>query len=154
MELKNLQDFEALPVTITFVRATKRDAWECDQWAVVIGDNPATKFEASYYTGTGLRKAPKGKKNPFKPRSLDYEQWNKENLKPVKPDIAGVMYALLSDATASDYNFNDWAAEYGLSSDSLKAFHTYQHCLEIAASLNNVFKRDERAKMQELLADY
>lgn len=132
-------DFESLPITISYVCETQRDGWNCDQWRVGF-KHPNGFWQTDYFTGLGLRS------------KLKKSSW--ESPRPVKPSIADVMHALLSDAEAIDQSFKDWCDNYAYSDDSLKAFDTYRQCCETAAQLLKVFSRTEIAKMREALQDY
>lgn len=52
-----------------------------------------------------------------------------------KPGLEEVMYALLLDARAVEYSFEDWAAEYGYDSDSRKAEALYRECQRVGYAL-------------------
>lgn len=58
--------------------------------------------------------------------------------KPILPNPADVMYSLLMDSTALNYrSFEDWADEFGYSSDSISAKKIYDACLDIGLRLRN-----------------
>ena len=131
-----LNDIETLPVNVTYVGETRRDDWVCDEWRVAL-TGKAGYWSTSYYTGTGHRREVKG-----------------AVAKPVKPKIADVIYSLLMDASAADYNFSDWCAEYGYSDDSIKALNTYKDCLSIGVALRKYLSPDVVRDARELLKDY
>lgn len=72
----------------------------------------------------------------------------------VAPTPASVLYCLLSDSQASDYNFNDWCDDYGYDNDSIEAFNTYQKCCNTGKSLLKVFTHTQIEALREMLQDY
>lgn len=136
--LDTIEALEALPVKIDYVGATKRDNCDCDQWRVTISSKAGFHF-FDYFTGLGLR---------TKPRT----SW--DTPKPKKPKVADVMYSLIADASSADENFYDWCANYGYSSDSIKALNTYKACLDTARALHKHFSPDTLRQVRELLQDY
>lgn len=129
-------DIEALPVKITYIGATQRNDWKCDQWRVELS-NKLGMWSTDYFTGMGLR----GKPNA----------WGET--KPKKPTIADVLYSLFSDARAADFNFADWCDEYGYSDDSLKALNMYKACLETGTALRKYFSPDQRKAIQFIIEE-
>ena len=151
-------DLETLPITVTYVGEIvspwdDKQARTVDQWQVKITSKSGF-WTTAYYTGTGLRKARKGQKNPYPPRSIAAEAWNRDNLKPVKPSNADILHSLTVDAAAADENFSDWCANYGYSDDSIKALNTYKQCLEIATALRKHFDRATLEAIREAVADH
>ena len=126
-------NIEALPVTIKYV-AEVPSKWDNDKkrtvdlWHVTITSKSGF-HTFDYMTGLGLRK------NPARKGFID-------NSKPVKPTIADVLFCLVNDAEASDFNFADWCNHYGYSDDSIYALNTYKACLETATALRKHFDRD------------
>jgi hypothetical protein len=56
------------------------------------------------------------------------------------PDPANVVSSLILDAGAADYaKFEDWAADFGYESDSIKALRIFEACRNTALDLNRVF---------------
>jgi hypothetical protein len=98
-----------------------------DAWRVSIGG-----FETDYFTGLGHRKGGAS----------------------IAPSAAGVLYSLLMDAEAHDMPFAEWCDNFGYSSDSIKALHTYQQCEETARALKKVFTSEQMAELREALQDY
>ncbi len=126
---------------IQYVCEAARDTWKCDQWRFTLsryryGKRLPQSFD--YYTGLGLRKKPR----------FDGDS------KPQKPHIAGLLYSLISDASACDQSFPDWCGDCGYDTDSMKAFRLYMECCENGKKLAALFSREEREKLAELLADY
>ena len=132
-------NIESLPVKITYVCETQKDGWKCDQWHVEVSwlkQSGNGFYSTDYFTGLGLRRKAK-------------QSWTKDS--PVKPTISDVLYSLFMDASAADYNFNDWCSEYGYSDDSLKALNTYKQCLEIATNLRKAFDAETRKQIQSVI---
>ena len=146
---------------VTFVAnggtAMNKDGWECDHWSVVFtrsGKNPIT-FD--YYTGIGHRES------KF-PMPVDIKrlgknivarvEWEKQNVKPVKPHAASVLYSLLSDARCGEQNFHDFCDELGYNKDSIKDQAIYNACCETLTKMRSFFTLAERQAMDEMLQDY
>jgi hypothetical protein len=151
-------DLETLPITVTYVGEIvspwdDKQARTVDQWQVKLTSKSGF-WTTAYYTGTGLRKARNGQKNPYPPRSIAAEAWNRDNLKPAKPTNADILHSLTMDASAADENFSDWCANFGYSDDSLKALNTYKQCLEIATALRKHFDRATLEAIREAVADH
>lgn len=124
-------DTNTLPIKVTYVGATHKDEWACDQWAIEFS-NKAGYWTTDYFTGLGLRK----------------------HDKPIKPTNDDILHSLILDASAADSNFADWCAEFGCSDDSIKALNTYQACLKTATNLRKYLGRDVVAQLAEQLADH
>ena len=121
--------------TVRFTGATSRDGWECDSWVVTI--SPAKDIgrgiESAYHTGTGHR--------------------NKQG-KPTTPHIAGILYALLSDASLGEDSFSDFCGICGYDTDSRKALAMYLECQGTTEKLRKVFTGDALTTLRDLLQDY
>lgn len=135
-----------------------RDGWTCDEWRVSfqrvhldsrlpVRDKAA--LETAYYTGTGHRKAVKGRKS-----TDPHGCFSNDAVRPVAPTAASVLYSLLQDASGADENFYDWCANYGYDTDSRKALATYEACCIIRADVNKFFTAAERAELAAILEDY
>lgn len=135
----------------TLVGATTRDdKWECDEWRVKLGS-----METRYYTGTGWRKPKPGAfRTTARKGTVAYANWERENLQPVAPYAADVLYSLLSDGEAGNMSFDDWCSEFDYSTDSFKAFNTYQQCCAVGKDLQKVFSAEQRNKLADILQDY
>lgn len=149
-------DFEQLPVTITYVGQTRRDnEWDCDQWSVKISGRGGY-WTTDYYTGLGLR-GPRthdvtdGGPPPTK-GTLMWERLEASR-RPVKPKVIDVLHSLFLDATAADYNFDDWCASYGYDNDSIKALNIYKQCLDTATRLRKYFTKEQRDAIEEAIAE-
>ena len=150
-------DLDTLPITITYVGEIvspwdDKHARTVDQWLVKLTSKSGF-WTTPYYTGTGLRQARSGQKNPYPPRSISAGQWDRDNLKPVKPTKTDILHSLIMDAAAADENFSDWCANYGYSDDSLKALNTFKQCQEIATALRKHFDRATLEAIREAVAD-
>jgi hypothetical protein len=71
-----------------------------------------------------------------------------------RPDLIEVLQALFMDASAANENFEDWANGLGYSSDSRKAERIYKACHKLDAKLENMFSREEREDLAEMLNDH
>lgn len=131
-------NIDALPVKIDYVGETVRDNdWKCDQWRVQL-TSKAGYWSTDYFTGLGLR-------------SKSRQSWATPT--PKKPAVADVLHSLFMDASAADYNFSDWCAEYGYSDDSIKALNIYKQCLETATALRKHFSPEQRQAIQAIISE-
>ena len=130
-------NIEELPVTIRYVGETKRDNWQCDQWAVTITSKYGT-YNTDYFTGLGHRIKAK-------------QSWVSD--RPKVPTIADVMYSLMLDAEASDYSFSDWCDNFGYSDDSINAFDTYRACCKTGEALRKHFTPEQREQIKIITAE-
>ncbi|UAV89765.1 hypothetical protein [Pseudomonas phage COT4] len=135
----------------------KRDDWECDSWSVSFSRDKKERFVTDYHTGIGHRQS----KRPMPPeiaRLGQYIQarvwWERDNLKPVTPQAASVLYSVLRDAEGAEQNFLDWCGDYGYDNDSMKAHKVYTACCELLQKVRAFFTNEERQAMLELLQDY
>ncbi len=68
------------------------------------------------------------------------------------PELADVLYSLVSDSDALDYpTFEDWAENLGYDTDSRQAERTYRACLESALQLRQIIDLDAA---RDALEDY
>lgn len=73
----------------------------------------------------------------------------------IEPDACDVLYSLVSDYGVIDCGgFDDWAAEFGFSTDSRKAEAMYRACLETALKMRGAFGEDTMTALREAFADY
>lgn len=130
--------------------------WEdqaVDHYRVKLG-----AFETDFYQGLGHRKPIKGVNGPVKcpypPHTMGAEAWNKQNVRPVAPTAAAVLYCLLSDMEVIDQSFTDWASDFGYDTDSRKALATYKACCATGLALRKVFTAAQRADLRGMLQEY
>lgn len=71
-----------------------------------------------------------------------------------EPSAASVLYSLLFDSEALDSPFDEWAEDFGYSSDSISAKATYDACIAIGHQMRRTFTPEQMAELRELLADY
>ena len=142
-------------------RGDNGKAWICDEWKTQFerraqSGGVVEKMAHPFYTGTGHRaaKVKMPKSVAVSPRSIAAEQWRAQNVRPVAPTAAGVLYCLLSDARSADQNLHDWCADMSLDPDSRKACATYDACCLILADVRRFFTREERAALDDILQDY
>ncbi len=107
----------------------KSDNWQetAFQWLVDINGQ---KFD--YFTGAGLVDKATGKPNKLK--------------------LDDVLHSLVMDASACEQSFEDWCADFGSDSDSIRALETYRACQKNAAKLRKAGVNIEAER--ERLADY
>lgn len=70
------------------------------------------------------------------------------------PKAADVLTCLLMDASANDYDFEEWAENYGYSPDSREAYSIYEACIQIHRKLKKIFTAQQREDLAKLLQDY
>ena len=133
---QSVADFLAtagVTVTLSYCGTQTRSGWESDAWRVSIKRaGKGREWHTDYYTGLGHR----------------------SNLRPVTPCAAAPLSCLLLDASGADQNFQDWCADYGYDSDSVKALNVYTACCQTLADLRRMFSADERQTLADLLQDY
>lgn len=158
METIEKIDTAALPMKIEYVGKTvkqenREKPWECFEWRVTFS-NKNGHWTLPYYCGMAHVIYPAGKKNPY-PRSVTgWAQWESIYAKPKKPSNDDVLHSLILDASAADYNLQDWCAEFGYSDDSISALNTYRQCLEIATNLRKYLGADVVRKLAIQLQDH
>jgi hypothetical protein len=151
-------DTAKLPIKIEFVAKTiKTDwgdkPWPCFEWRVTFS-NKSGQWVTPYFCGSGHIEYPKGKKNPYPRNVIGHEQYEREWAKPKAPSVDDVLHSLILDASASDYNLQDWCAEFGYSDDSIRALNTYRQCLETATNLRKYLGADVMRALAVQLQDH
>ena len=150
-------DFDQLPVKIDFVRKVDDKEWPHFLWNVTV-DYTSGFWTFSYKCGLGHIEKKRGAlpmpNPPYRKGTLAYESWERKNTQPKKPSVSDVMYSILMDIQADDSSFNNWCDEYGYSSDSMKAFKTYQTCCEYAVFVRKAFTVEQIEQMRKALEDY
>lgn len=75
--------------------------------------------------------------------------------KPLQPDMADVLYSLVSDADVLDISsFEEWASDLGYDTDSRQAEKTYRACLDIALKLRNGLSEEGLRRLREACQGY
>lgn len=77
-------------------------------------------------------------------------------LQKVTPKLEEVCHSLLSDGAAyfDGQRFEEWAGDFGYSSDSIKAKETFEACDKIGRDLNRALSREELAGLREWAGNY
>lgn len=74
---------------------------------------------------------------------------------PILPDVADVLYSLVSDSRVLDSGgFEEWASDCGYDADSRSAEVTYRACLEIALKLRAAIGEAGLETLQTAFEDY
>jgi len=139
-------------IACTYMGTTSRDNWNCDEWRFTLTRKESgniERFEFPFFTGVGLRQpsnVPTKYPAPLKAK----HQWEK----PVAPHPADLVYSLLLDGAAANVSFNDWCADYGYDSDSIKALSTYQECCKTGETMRRMFTVEQRQALADALQDY
>ena len=71
-----------------------------------------------------------------------------------EPEKEDVLDALFMDASAKDFSFEEWCAEFGYNDDSISALETYKACLNHAEELEYLLGSNYdsvRDEVQELV---
>lgn len=135
---------------------TRNDNWECDAWNIAISAKGKTE-SFNYFTGLGHRQS-KYKMPPhiatLGPKILARVEWEKEYVKPVRPNVASVLHAVILDSSALDTSFTYWCADFGYDEDSIKAFNTYNECCENGKKLISLIGRELFNQLKDALQDY
>lgn len=74
----------------------------------------------------------------------------------VKPTLNDVCHSLLMEGSAffDGERFEEWAANFGYSSDSIRAKETFETCDRIGRDLSRALSRDELAALREWVGNY
>lgn len=73
----------------------------------------------------------------------------------IRPELVDVMYSLVMDADALQYDtYEDWAASYGYEEDSRKGEKIYNECRRLGSDLRKLVSYAGLEKLQELYQDY
>lgn len=158
--VQNYLDSIGIKVSTVYCGETVRDAnWQCDAWRITVAAGKVSHtFE--YYTGLGHRVdnvtaklARVALKNVSK-NSIAWRDGVLNNQITVYPAVAGLLYSLQFDAGACEQSFDYWCSEYGYDTDSRKALETYLLCQQNAGKYNQLFSREQREIIAEMLQDY
>lgn len=166
--VKAYLDCTGIQYSVVYIRVsniTSNIDTPMDKWCVSLGNQ---WFD--FYTGLGLRNLVDDKIRKMarfdSPHMTEKDKINNthtyrqykskcESLRtPNPPSAASVLYALLSDSDALEYNFTDWCDMLGYSDDSISAKTTYLMCMENAHKLRKVLPRTNMEKIKELLENY
>ena len=114
--------------------------WEYFEWHIELRCEDRTMIVPSYKTGTGLakRRCYNGQYTQQQLNTGRHDLSPSVTVKPTAPTLADVMHSLLSDSDALDYPFAEWAENYGLGSDSIKALNTYLQCQRYGTQLTQL----------------
>jgi hypothetical protein len=110
----------------TFCGYISDTGWPHFLWSIQINNQ-------MFVYKTGIGHCTKNRPEPGRksvPASLDGEP-----VRAYVPSQDDVLEALFSDASAEGENFHSWCENLGYKVDSLKAFNTYNSCLENASKL-------------------
>lgn len=72
--------------------------------------------------------------------------------KPIEPMLSEVLYSLILDCTEESFDY--FCSEFGYDNDSIKAYKTYESCLENTKKLKTLFTYSEIEALKELFQDY
>ena len=153
------------------------DRWrdEAFRYHLTVTRNGRKVLEHPFWCGLGhaeVRRAGKWRKPPANPRtSLERAEWAavRESARRGKPvgvgfgwaDVArGVpptpaegLAALIRDTLYDGQAFKDWAADLGMSDDSIKVREMYHDCADITSALVGALGRDAVEALREMAHD-
>ena len=139
--------------------------WKFDRWTAVLNG-----YAFEYKTGLGHRS--KFTSNQYKKQRVLGKTFLKANVAAVRrtghesydsysyieyiavPTLASILYCLILDSSALNENFQDWADEYGMDGDSIKALNIYNLCCDNGRRLRKALSRNQLKQATELLEDY
>ena len=155
--VQNYLDSIGIKVSTAYCGETIRDNdWRCDAWKITLTTGKAG-YTFEYYTGTGYRVDDAAAKLALKNVSKHSIAWRDgvlNNQVPVYPAVAGLLYSVQLDAEACEQCFDDWCSEYGYDTDSRKALETYLLCQQNGMKYNQLFSREQREAIVEMVQDY
>ena len=133
-------------------RGSVRDGdWPCIEYTCQLSDSRRRiVWTGEYARGQTVKKTPRG-------MAVEASAAAKlAKAHKVAPKLDGVMRSLLSDGSAyfDGLRFEEWASEYGYSSDSIKAKETFEACDRIGRDLSRALSRDELAGLREWSSNY
>lgn len=158
--VQNYLDSIGVKVSVVYCGETTKDNdWLCDAWKITITAGKVG-YTFEYYTGTGHRVdnasakfARIALKNVSK-HSIAWRDGVLNNQVPVYPAVAGLLYSLQFDTSTCEQSFDNWCSEYGYDTDSRKALETYLLCQQNGMKYNQLFSREQREELTEMLQDY
>ncbi len=109
-------------------------------WSVTIGKGKQS-LTTDYYMGAGHVTVPKSIERMFKNDAISKEMYAR-HVKPTPPEVADVVHSLVSDASALDEPFADWASNCGYDDDSIKAKAIYDQCIELGHKIKRLLGKD------------
>lgn len=119
-----------------------QDNWPHYAWAVTFQRLNKKPLDVNFKTGMG---------QAVKKIGLDKRVYE---TRPHVPHPASVLHCIQSDASLGEDGFQDFCDTLGLNTDSRKALASYLECQEQASKLRAFFGADERARLEDFLADY
>lgn len=133
------------------------DDWQqtADQWLFVFDKGLTFDF----FTGIGSRVAKHhlDKKECDRLKYANLTQFGFEKFiemtKPVAPKLDSLLNCLAGDSRAEDQSFEDWASDFGLTTDSRKGLEMYLESQESGKKLRQLGFRDLEA-LREHYQDY
>ena len=144
--------------TVQYIGQEKPDEWDCDAWVFVLKSGKVSE-RFDYRTGLGHRGIHKTHSAWYRRDLKEHHRGNharitREWARPVKPQIAGLVYSIILDGMAAECTFAQWCAEFGYDTDSRKALATYEACQINHDKFAKLASPTTRAKLAELLAEY
>lgn len=70
------------------------------------------------------------------------------------PEAVDVLYCLVLDSDALEYDFEEWAANFGYDTDSRKAEEIYRACLDIGLKLIRAIGSERLRELRDAFQDF
>lgn len=96
-------------------------------------------------------RAEAAEKGIYYSKKQDHCSWGGKKIP--APSAADVLYSLVLDADATQYDFEEWASNFGYDTDSRKAEQLYNDCRKIASEMRKVFSSVQVAHIAELVRE-
>jgi hypothetical protein len=128
------------------------------RWIVSVRRNGRPFFETTY--SAGYAHSPEYKSHGGRVTAAVIAEcetgcvYGKHSTPVPPPAAADVVHSLIMDASTADEEFEDWASNYGYSTDSREAERIFNACGRTAAALRRAFTRDELTQLEAAFSDY
>lgn len=146
----------------------KSEKYPSLNWKVTILKNEKEVLTTDYMAGCGHCPSYKQNDNSIYHWKLIKEECEKgiahrylgggDTMVPTKikilPELRDVIYSLVMDADAFEYDFEEWCANLGYDIDSRKAEKIYNECVEIAHKLLRSVGTSGLEKLRDAYQDY
>ena len=133
--------------SIEFLGQRTETDWSHFAWRVLINGQA---FE--YKTGMGHATSKANPRNNcfYNRKPKDRECVSSDTHWVHVPAIDDILECLFSDVDAGSVSFNDFCADFGYNSDSLKALDTYRACMDTATRLRSALGAEYQTEKQRI----
>jgi hypothetical protein len=123
---------------IIYTGRTKRNAWECFSWKLLVKSNKST-IEIEYFTGLGHSTKAVGYWG-LKTKNLTKKVIKEGELYIHVPKLKDILYCIALDAKLGQLTFEDFCYDLGYDTDSRKALDIYMGCQQSESKLRQIMK--------------